>query len=129
MCVYSETCGKALAVEHDGALYSCDHFVYPEFRLGSISEDNLSEMVLSRQQVKFGYAKSEALPGQCRTCDYLSDCWGECPKNRIVRSVDGEPGVSYLCTGLKRFYGYALPKVERIVADIGKRGPNPQPRM
>ena len=129
MCVFSETCGKGLAIEHDGALYSCDHYVYPQYKLGRIGDGKLAEMVLSRAQVKFGYAKSETLPGQCRDCDYLSDCWGECPKNRIIRTAEGDPELNYLCSGLKKFFGHAIPQVERIVADIRKRGVLPRSRM
>jgi radical SAM protein with 4Fe4S-binding SPASM domain len=75
-------CGKGVAVEHDGSVYSCDHYVYPEYRLGNLRERPLAEMVFSPAQVKFGYAKSETLPRYCRACAYLRDCWGECPKNR-----------------------------------------------
>lgn len=129
MCVYGEICGKGLAIEHDGSLYSCDHYVYPEYRIGSIHSGKLSDTVLSRGQVKFAYAKSETLPRQCRECSYLNDCWGECPKNRIIRTADGEPGLNYLCSGFKRFFAHALPEVERIVSDIRKQGIQPQARM
>ncbi len=129
MCVYSEICGKGLAIEHDGTLYACDHYVYPEYRIGSIRSGKLSDIVLSRAQVKFGYAKSETLPRQCRECSFLKDCWDECPKNRIIGAADGEPGLNYLCSGFKRFFAHALPEVERIVANIRKRGVQPQARM
>jgi uncharacterized protein len=121
MCVYSENCGKAVAVEHDGRVYSCDHFVYPEHEIGSIHENRLRDIVLFRGQVKFGYAKSEALPGYCLNCEYLSDCRGECPKNRLVRTPEGEPGLNYLCHGLKEFYAHALPKVKEIVAALRRQ--------
>lgn len=114
LCVYSEHCGKGVAVEHDGSLYSCDHFVYPDYRIGNLADGSLRQMVLSRRQVKFGYAKSETLPKYCRQCPYLSDCWGECPKNRILRTADGQPGLNYLCRGLKRFYAHTLPYIEQI---------------
>ncbi len=129
MCVYSETCGKCLAIEHDGAIYSCDHYVYPEYRIGGIGDGKLGETVLSRRQVKFGYAKSESLPRQCRECSFLQDCRGECPKNRLIRSVDGEPELNYLCAGFKRFFAHANPKVERIVADLRRQGVAPQTRI
>lgn len=129
MCAYSENCGKCVAVEYDGSLYSCDHFVYPEHRIGNLVEDELRQVVLSRAQVKFGYAKSESLPRKCQECPYLTDCQGECPKNRILHTVAGEPGLNYLCRGLKRFYAHALPKVERIVADIRKERRQPVSRM
>ncbi len=122
MCVYSETCGKAVAVEHDGGLYACDHFVYPDYRIGDLGSGRLRDGVLSRGQVKFGFAKSETLPQTCQGCPYLADCWGECPKNRLLRAPDGEPGLSYLCPGLKAFYGHALPRIESIVAGL-RRSP------
>jgi uncharacterized protein len=118
MCVYAEFCGKAVAVEHDGRVYSCDHFVYPRHEIGNIHENRLRDIVLFRGQVRFGYAKAEALPGYCRACEYLVDCRGECPKNRLLSTPQGEPGLNYLCRGLKAFYAHALPQVDRIVADL-----------
>ena len=129
LCIYGEFCGKGIAVENDGSVYSCDHYVYPEYRLGNIHDHALHEMVLSRTQVKFGYAKGETLPGYCRQCEFLTDCWGECPKNRILRTPDGEPGLNYLCSGFKRFFAHALPEVDRIVANLRKQPIRPQPRM
>ncbi|MCC6888237.1 MAG: anaerobic sulfatase maturase [Hyphomicrobiales bacterium] len=118
ICIYGEVCGKAVAIEHDGSVYSCDHYVYPEYRLGRIQDKRLGELVFAPGQVKFGYAKSDALPGYCRACTYLKDCWGECPKNRLIRSPEGEPGLNYLCAGLKRFFRHAIPQVEQIAAGI-----------
>jgi uncharacterized protein len=118
LCVYSEVCGKGVAVEHDGSVYSCDHYVYPEYRLGNLKSTTLDSQVFSRTQVKFGYAKSETLPKYCRQCPYLSDCWGECPKNRILRTADGEPGLNYLCRGFKKFFSHAIPEIERIAAEL-----------
>ena len=129
MCVYGEFCGKGVAVEHDGTVYACDHYVYPEYRLGSVKSGDLGDLVFSRPQVKFGYAKGETLPKQCRECPYLQDCWGECPKNRILRTADGEPGLNYLCSGFKRFFAHALPEVDAIVADLRKHGVQPRARM
>jgi uncharacterized protein len=116
VCVHSEFCGKGIALEHDGDAYSCDHYVYPEYRLGNVRERSLGAMVFSPDQVRFGYAKSETLPAYCRQCAFVTDCWGECPKNRLLRTPDGEPGLSYLCPGLKRFYAHAVP-VARKMAD------------
>ena len=118
LCIYSEFCGKGVAVEHDGSVYACDHYVYPEYRLGTVEASPLGELVFSRSQVKFGYAKNETLPQYCRQCSFLSDCWGECPKNRIIRTSDGEPGLNYLCRGLKTFFAHALPEVQRIAARL-----------
>ncbi len=116
MCIYSELCGKNLAIEHDGSVYACDHYVYPAYRLGNVKDTPLGTLAFSRAQVKFGYAKHETLPHYCRQCAYLSDCWGECPKNRIIRTADGEPGLNYLCRGLKMFFAHALPEVQRIAS-------------
>ncbi len=129
MCVYGEFCGKGVAVEHDGTVYACDHYVYPEYRLGSVKQGDLGDLVFSRRQVKFGYAKGETLPKQCRECPHLHDCWGECPKNRILRTADGEPGLNYLCSGFKKFFAHAIPEVDRIVADLRKNGVRPLARM
>jgi uncharacterized protein len=118
MCVYGQTCGKAVAVEHDGRVYACDHFVYPQHEIGSIHENRLRDIVLFRGQVKFGYAKAETLPRYCLSCEYLGDCRGECPKNRLLCTPEGEPGLNYLCRGLKAFYAHALPEVDRIVANL-----------
>jgi radical SAM protein with 4Fe4S-binding SPASM domain len=122
-CIQHEFCGKGVAVEHDGSVYACDHYVYPEYRLGNIQEQPLAELVFSPKQVKFGYAKAETLPRYCRECAYLSDCWGECPKNRLIRTPGGEPGLNYLCAGFKRFFKHALPEVDRIVAALRKTSP------
>ncbi len=125
VCVHSEVCGKGVALEHDGDVYSCDHYVYPEYHLGNIRQRSLGDMVFSPRQVRFGYAKSETLPAYCRQCPYLSDCWGECPKNRLLRTPDGEPGLNYLCTGLKRFFSHAVPTARRmarrLAADLSAR--------
>jgi uncharacterized protein len=118
VCVHSEICGKGVALEHDGDVYSCDHYVYPEYRLGNIRQQSLGDMVFSPRQVKFGYAKSETLPAYCRQCEFLSDCWGECPKNRLLRTPDGEPGLNYLCAGLKRFFAHAVPTAKRMAVRL-----------
>lgn len=119
VCVFSENCGKGVAVEHDGSVYSCDHYVYPEYRIGDLhSQVTLGDMVFSPAQVKFGYAKSESLPTHCGRCEFLTDCWGECPKNRLLRTPDGEPGLNYLCPGLKRFFAHAVPEARKIAAQL-----------
>ena len=121
ICVYNDFCGKGLALEHDGSLYSCDHMVYPEYRLGNISEKNLGQMAFSKEQQRFGFNKRELLPQYCRQCQYLSDCWGECPKNRCLRTPTGEPGLNYLCSGLKKFYAHVTPAINGIVADLKRQ--------
>ncbi len=129
LCIYGEFCGKGVAVEHDGGIYSCDHYVYPEYRLGYIKDSTLDLKVFSRTQVQFGYAKNELLPGYCRSCDYLTDCWGECPKNRILRTRDGEPGLNYLCPGYKKFFAHAIPAVERIASVLSRQPVHARKRM
>ncbi len=125
ICIFSEVCGKGVVVEHDGSVYSCDHCVYPEYRLGAFKDKPLAEMIFAPRQVKFGYAKSETLPRYCRECPFLSDCWGECPKNRLLRTPDGEPGLNYLCAGLRKFFKHALPDVERIATNVRRREKTP----
>jgi len=128
VCVHSDVCGKGVALEHDGSVYSCDHYVYPEYRLGNVQQASLGDMVFAPEQVRFGYAKSETLPGYCRKCEYLTDCWGECPKNRLLRTPDGEPGLNYLCAGLKRFFRHASPAADRMAKALVQAGPVPKPR-
>jgi uncharacterized protein len=98
------------------------------FYLDHITKAPLGEMALSRQQVMFGYAKHETLPAQCRQCPYLRDCWGECPKNRLIRTADGEPGLNYLCRGFKQFFSHAIPEIDRIVSRL-RQHPPPSSRM
>jgi len=129
MCVYRENCGTGIALENDGSVYSCDHYVYPEYQLGNVKTASLAEMVFSPEQVKFGQAKSDTLPQYCRQCAYLTDCWGECPKNRFIRTPDGEPGLNYLCRGFKKFFAHALPEVDRIATVLSKEALRAKPRM
>lgn len=129
LCIYSEFCGKGVAIEHDGSVYACDHYVYPEYRLGTVRDAQIGQLVFSRTQVQFGYAKNETLPQYCRRCPFLGDCWGECPKNRIIRTVDGEPGLNYLCRGLKAFFAHAIPEVDRLAATLRQQPLRPRSRM
>ena len=104
LCIFMETCGDALALEHNGDLYSCDHYVEPDYRLGNITEIPMMDMVLSEQQRAFGQAKLDTLPQYCLSCDVRFICNGGCPKNRIINTPDGEPGLNYLCEGYKAFF-------------------------
>jgi serine-type anaerobic sulfatase-maturating enzyme len=104
LCVHSETCGLALALEHTGDLYSCDHFVEPGYRLGNIRETPMLELVASQQQRQFGLDKRDTLPAYCRECDVRFACHGGCPKDRFIRTPDGEGGLNYLCAGFKDFF-------------------------
>jgi len=129
MCVYTENCGTGVAVENDGSVYACDHYVYPDYRLGKLQTGQLGEMVFSPEQLKFGQAKSATLPQYCRACAYLTDCWGECPKNRLILTPDGEPGLNYLCRGFKQFFAHALPEVKRIAATLSQGPLRGKPRV
>ncbi len=104
LCVFAETCGGALALEHNGDLYSCDHFVEPRHRLGNVLETSLAEMVNSAQQQQFGQSKRDTLPMYCQKCEVKFICNGGCPKDRISMTPDGEPGLNYLCEGFRAFF-------------------------
>jgi uncharacterized protein len=104
VCLFAENCGKALILEHNGDVYSCDHFMYPDYRLGDIKETGLAELANSPRQQAFGKAKSAALPEYCRRCEVRFACHGECPKNRFMWTPDGEPGLNYLCPSYKRYF-------------------------
>ncbi len=105
MCVHARTCGDAVALEHNGDLYSCDHYVEPEYLLGNIAQGRtLLELVDSPQQRAFGQAKLDTLPDYCRTCDVRFACNGGCPKDRFIATPDGEPGLHYLCAGYQMFF-------------------------
>ncbi|MBM3492886.1 MAG: anaerobic sulfatase maturase [Armatimonadetes bacterium] len=106
LCVLAETCGRGMAIEHNGDLYACDHYVYPEHRLGNVMETSAKQMALSPQQTAFGDAKRDTLPAFCRTCDVLFACGGECPKHRFAVTPDGEQGLNYLCPSYKRFFAH-----------------------
>lgn len=104
MCVFNETCGTGLAIEHNGDLYSCDHFVEPKYFLGNIEKQHMLEMVASPQQLKFGQDKLDSLPRYCLECEVRFACHGECPKNRFLLTPNGESGLNYLCAGFKLFF-------------------------
>jgi serine-type anaerobic sulfatase-maturating enzyme len=104
LCVHSETCGRALALEHTGDLYSCDHFVEPAYKLGNINDTPMLELVASQQQRQFGLDKHDTLPKYCLECDVRFACHGGCPKDRFIETPDGEPGLNYLCSGFKEFF-------------------------
>jgi uncharacterized protein len=117
LCVFAETCGAGVAMEHNGDVYACDHYVYPEYRLGNIRETPLRTMLDSDRQRAFGQNKKALLPRQCRECDVRFACNGECPKHRFVRTADGEPGLNYLCAGYQAFFRHIRPHMETM-ADL-----------
>jgi uncharacterized protein len=104
VCIFSENCGRALAIEHNGDIYSCDHYVYPRYKLGNLMNTALAGLVDSPGQQAFGQAKSGSLPRYCRECPVRFACHGECPKHRFLHTPDGEPGLNYLCAGYKKFF-------------------------
>lgn len=114
LCTTSPFCGKNVAVEHDGRVYACDHYVYPEYEIGKIGDRSLGETVFSLKQLEFGLNKYNTLPTQCRRCEYLSLCGGECPRTRILRTRDGNGPLSYLCRGWKKFFKHALPVLHQM---------------
>lgn len=111
VCSMAETCGDALVVEHNGDVYSCDHFVYPQYLLGNIKESTLKEIYASEKRVRFGLAKRNALPGECLKCEYFFACHGECPKHRFERAADGSLRNS-LCEGFKMYFGHVAPYMD-----------------
>jgi uncharacterized protein len=135
LCIFSPTCGGALALEHNGDVYSCDHFVEPDYLLGNIHETPLVQLVSSRQQIAFGRAKLDSLPRFCQACDVRFACHGECPRNRFIATPDGEPGLNYLCAGYKMFFKHIDPAMKTMAglirqgrfADEIMQGPAPAP--
>jgi uncharacterized protein len=119
LCTLAPMCGKGLALERDGSVFACDHYVYPEYRLGTIGLQPLAEMAFSETQERFGRAKEGTLPDYCRRCVYEFACFGECPKNRFLRTPEGEPGLNYLCQGWKRFFAHVDEPVQKIVRQLG----------
>lgn len=114
LCVFSEKCGRALAIEHNGDVYSCDHYVYPRHKLGNVMNRSLGEMVQSPQQVRFGEDKFDSLPRYCRECEVRFACNGECPKHRFIQTPDGEEGLNYLCAAYKRFFTHIDPYIRTM---------------
>ena len=125
LCWMAPTCGRALIVEVDGGVYSCDHYVVEGHRIGDINKSHLGFLAGSQVQMSFGRDKQDRLPGQCRECRWLSVCNGGCPKDRHLMSQDGEPGLNYLCSGLSHFFSYARPIVDEMTR-LGSRGFNSQ---
>jgi uncharacterized protein len=122
LCVFAAECGRALAVEHNGDLYSCDHFVYPENRLGNIMERSMASLMSSPQQSRFGAAKATALPSDCQKCDVRFACNGECPKHRFTQTAAGEYGLNYLCAGYKHFFHHIDPYMRFMANELKNNG-------
>ncbi len=121
MCIFHETCGDAVALEHNGDVYSCDHFVEPDHLVGNIMQTTLVELVESPKQRAFGSVKLGSLPSYCQSCEVRFACNGECPKNRFTMTPDGEPGLNYLCVGYRSFFGH-IDGPMRLMADLLSEG-------
>ena len=124
ICIFRQECGRAVALEHNGDVYSCDHFVNAEHRLGNIHEHSLEELVELPEQLAFGQAKRD-LPQYCQACDVRFACNGECPKNRFTETPSGEAGLNYLCAGYKRFFQHIDPAMRSLVGEL-RSGRSPQ---
>ena len=118
LCVFKKECGRALAIEHNGDVFSCDHFVSPEYKLGNIHELPIVELANSPRQQKFGRDKQSTLPAYCRECEVRFVCNGECPKNRFLQTPDGEAGLNYLCAGYKMFFQYIDPHMKAMAKEL-----------
>jgi len=123
LCVFSETCGRAMALEHNGDLYSCDHYVYEENKLGNILEESIQKLVDSGKQLKFGLDKKLKLPKYCKNCEVRFVCNGECPKHRFIKTPDGEEGLNYLCAGYKHFFKHITPYMDFMVEQLKQNKP------
>ena len=121
MCIFDPTCGHGLALEHNGDLYACDHFVEPSHLLGNILKTPMADLAASERQLRFGRSKLESLPRLCRECEVRFACHGECPKNRFLTTPEGEPGLNYLCAGYKSFFEHADAPL-KLLAELLRRG-------
>lgn len=114
VCSLSDWCGHAAVMEHNGDIYCCDHFVFPEYYLGNIRNRGILDMLNSERQMAFADMKTKGLPTQCRQCRWQFACHGECPRNRFARTKDGEPGLNYLCEGYRRYFEHVAPFMEEL---------------
>lgn len=118
ICAYSKECGHAGVMEHNGDVYSCDHFVFPEYKLGNIREQSLIDMLYGEKQQAFSRLKHTSLPRQCKECDMEFTCHGECPKNRFEKDKYGEPGLNYLCQGYYQYYTHVAPYMDFMKREL-----------
>lgn len=123
LCTMAKHCGHAGVMEHNGDVYSCDHFVFPEYKLGNIHEQSLVEMMYSERQRRFGRAKADSLPTQCRECQWLNACHGECPRNRFIHTANGKPGLNYLCEGYRQYFSHVAPYMDVMKRLLGEKRP------
>lgn len=118
ICAYSKECGHAGVMEHNGDVYSCDHFVFPEYKLGNIKDQSLIDMLYGEKQQAFSRLKHTSLPRQCKECDMEFACHGECPKNRFEKDKYGEPGLNYLCQGYYQYYSHVAPYMDFMKREL-----------
>jgi uncharacterized protein len=123
ICTLAKNCGHAGVMEYNGDVYSCDHFVFPEYKLGNIKTSTLTEMLYSDRQQVFGRDKQERLPNKCRECEFLFACNGECPKNRFIRTAEGELGLNYLCDGYYSYFKHVSPYMDFMKNELLNQRP------
>lgn len=119
LCTLSDLCGKGLAMEPNGDVFTCDHYVYPEYKIGNIHQQKLDDMAYGPKQQEFGFGKSRTLTNQCQSCDYKFACHGECPKNRFIKTKNGEEGLNYLCAGWHKFFSHVDKSMAYILRKTG----------
>ena len=123
LCTLSKSCGHASVMEHNGDVFACDHFVFPEYKRGNIHTQTITEMMYSPEQLQFGKNKWQSLPRQCKECTFLFACYGECPKNRFAIDAYGNKGLNYLCKGYKRFFAHVAPYMQFMKEQLEKELP------
>ena len=123
VCTMARSCGHAAVMEFNGDVYSCDHFVFPEYKLGNIRTQTLTQMLYSPRQDEFGAMKINSLPRQCKECTYLFACNGECPKNRFAKTKDGEDGLNYLCAGYRKYFEHVAPYMDFMKEELRNERP------
>lgn len=123
ICAYSKECGHAGVMEHNGDVYSCDHFVFPEYKLGNIRDHSLIDMLYGEQQQEFSCLKHSSLPRQCKECDMEFACHGECPKNRFMKDKYGDSGLNYLCPGYYHYYQHVAPYMDYMKQELMSQRP------
>lgn len=123
VCLFAETCGHAGVMEFNGDVYSCDHYVFPEFKIGNVKNQTIFEMMFQEKQLHFGDNKRDTLPIQCVKCEVVKFCHGECPKNRIIKTPTGETGLNYLCAGYKSFFKHVYPYMEFMANELANKRP------
>ncbi len=123
LCIFEETCGLGLALEFNGDLYSCDHYVEPNYLLGNLADHSLESLVMDPRQFQFGRHKKDSLPAYCRECEVRFICNGGCPKDRMLKTPDGEPGLNYLCAGYRAFFNYIGPSMKVMAALLNMQRP------